>query len=76
MNYTIETKCPECKKTTDIVVTEEGFRKRQAGALVQVAFPELSPPMREMLITGICPDCWVKMFSIMDSEQDDECKRC
>lgn len=68
MNNTISirTQCPDCKKVTNIEVTNEGYRKRQSGALVQVAFPELDRVQREMLITGICGECWDKMFSLDD----------
>lgn len=30
--------------------------------LVQNIFPEKKPEIREMLISGICPECWKKMF--------------
>ena len=40
------------------------------GELAQVAFPYLSADEREMLITGICPTCWDKMFD--DGEEDED----
>ena len=58
----IDTKCPYCKKTTRLFVREENFIKWRKGALVQKAFPEMSADNREMLITGICPTCWIAMF--------------
>ena len=64
----ITTYCPDCNRETNIPVTEEGYNKRLNGAKVQDAFPELTPAQREMLITGICGDCWNAMFK----EDDDD----
>jgi hypothetical protein len=69
MNYIIESKCPECRVISEITVTEEGYNKRLNGAKVQDAFPELTPPIREQLISGICPDCWNSIFG--KAEDDD-----
>jgi hypothetical protein len=32
------------------------------GALIQDAMPYLNPDERELLISRICPTCWVEMF--------------
>lgn len=29
---------------------------------VQDAFPEMEPDKRELLISGICPECWKQMW--------------
>lgn len=34
-----------------------------AGALMQRAFPNLTPDQREFLISGLCPKCWDETFS-------------
>ena len=39
------------------------MRWQEEGVNIQNALPELSANEREMLITGICPNCW-------DSEQE------
>ena len=59
----IYTKCPICGDEHCFEVTEEQFKKYQSGEdYIQNIFPELSADEREMLITGICPSCWNKMF--------------
>ncbi|HKQ08146.1 MAG TPA: hypothetical protein VJ464_23675 [Blastocatellia bacterium] len=37
---------------------------------IQNIFPYLSPPMRELLISGTCPKCWKKMFGAEDTSTD------
>ena len=58
----IEIKCPICKKVSIIEVPVDGFINWQGGELIQNAFPTLSADVREQLISGICPECWEKMF--------------
>jgi len=36
--------------------------KLNSGELVQVAAPDLSPEEREVLISGLCPDCQKAIF--------------
>jgi hypothetical protein len=38
------------------------LKRWQTGELVQNVWPEKSPDEREMLITGIHPDCWGQFF--------------
>lgn len=54
--------CPFCGRQNEILVYEDDFDAWQNGELVQRAFPYLCKEDREMLISGICPDCWEKMF--------------
>lgn len=56
------TTCPFCGKTNVLSLPLEGFLEWRAGALVQDAFPDLSADEREQLISGMCPNCWEKMF--------------
>ena len=58
----IKTTCPYCGKQTIINVDELAWGKYQKGEFIQKAFPELNPAQREMLITGICPECWDRIF--------------
>lgn len=62
MTITIATYCPICHTSHDVEVPMDGFFKWQDGACVQDAFPSLSAEEREMLISGICPECWNFMF--------------
>lgn len=67
-NTSIEIRCPICRNFTIITVKTVDFVLWMDGENAQKAFPYLSPNEREALISGICPDCWDKMFS----EEDDE----
>ena len=59
---TIVTVCPICGCANFVSVNEIDYLDWQDGELVQDAFPYLSADEREMLISGICPDCWENMF--------------
>lgn len=68
----VETYCPMCHTYHYIEVNERDFYAWQGGKLAQDAFPYLSAEEREMLISGICSDCWEKMFSEDEDEEDYE----
>lgn len=56
--------CPMCGKRATLTVSKEGWEKydRGRGDFIQVAFPELTPDEREMLMTGLHPHCWDAML--------------
>ena len=58
----VECVCPVCKAKAGVVVEEEAFRWWKSGEVIQRAMPLLSGDDRERLMTGICPDCWEKLF--------------
>lgn len=58
----IPTTCPICATTTFIPVKSQDWLDYVNGKLAQDAFPYLSADDREMIISGICPDCWNSMF--------------
>ena len=67
----IITQCPFCGVAHIVYVSFDGYIAwKYEGVCAQDAFPELSDEDREMLISGICPDCWDKMEE-MDFEDDD-----
>jgi len=68
----IETHCPFCGKTAIVEVPTDGFIAWQGGATIQRAFPKLDADTRERLVSGICPTCWDKMFSVPDDDEDEE----
>lgn len=70
MMMTVVTKCPMCGKVTLVDVRSADYDAWQHGKHVQDAFPYLPADEREMLITGICSECWDKMFGVV--EEDDE----
>jgi hypothetical protein len=55
-------KCMVCGRQVILEVSHEGYDLWAGGALVQKAFPELSAPERELLITGTHPACWDRLF--------------
>lgn len=60
----INTKCPYCGQTHIIIVNDEQYDKYcKNEENIQNIFPDLDAPTREMLITGICPKCWKKIFN-------------
>lgn len=46
----------------EIEVPNSGLARRSSGALIQDAFPDLEPELREQLMTGTHPECWLAMF--------------
>ena len=58
----IVTRCPFCGCANFVEVNEADYLDWQDGELVQRAFPYLSADEREMLVSGICPDCWEHMM--------------
>lgn len=58
----VETVCPSCGGKHFVRVNREHFKAwREDGVLIQQAMPELSADDRELLISGICADCWEKL---------------
>ena len=57
--------CPFCGKThsfkTDASEFKKGLDAYSDGALVQNAWPSLTSSQRELLISGICDECWNNM---------------
>lgn len=48
--------------TLELPVTTEQIRRYENGELLQVAFPNLTPPEREFIKTGITPAEWEEFF--------------
>ena len=44
--------------TLDLPITEEQLARYEDGALLQDAFPDLAPPLREFIKSGITPEEW------------------
>lgn len=72
MMMTITTTCPFCGRSTDVLVDEVEYGCWLEGMSIQDAMPDLSPDEREMLISGICPNCWEQMFGSDEDEESDE----
>lgn len=68
----IETTCPICHENHTVMVYTDDFYAWKHEKNAQEAFPYLSAEEREMLISGICPDCWDSLFADEDEEDYDE----
>lgn len=55
-------RCPVCYKTGTVMVDETELFTYLRGEFVQTAFKTLSVPLREQIISGMHPDCWVSVF--------------
>ena len=70
---TVIVECRMCCEPTEIVVGVEGLKRlEEDDLLIQLAIPHVTPELREMLISGTCPDCYKKMFAFMDDDYDDD----
>lgn len=55
--------CPVCGNTYEVESTINNFRHYFIeGAHAQNAFPDLDKDKRELIISGVCNDCWNKMW--------------
>ena len=68
----IEKVCPHCHKLQTIEVNESQYNDWMAGKNIQRAFPDLSADQRELLISGICHECWEEIFPEEDEEDIQE----
>ena len=59
----VVTQCPFFFFFNEVEVNESDYWDWDDGVNAQIAFPYLSANEREMLISGICPTCWARMFS-------------
>lgn len=58
----IRTQCPRCGKGSYVAVSTEAYEAWQGGMYIQDAFPDMSADVREMLVSGIDPECWTAIF--------------
>lgn len=54
--------CIQCGKTIKVVVAGQDLADYRAGDYADTCFPYLSADAREFLISGICGECWDKLF--------------
>ena len=65
MNDTVPVRtrvCQHCGNDAVVEVSREGYEQWKAGAFVQVAFPGMGADVRELLISGTHPQCWIALF--------------
>lgn len=61
-NLKITKKCIECGKEFTLEVNQNDYDDWKSGKLAQMAFPYLKAGERELLISGLCEDCFNKLF--------------
>jgi len=71
----VQTKtCIHCMQDGHVEMTYDeyntGKKLYEQGALMQEAFPNLDLDLREQLISGIHPKCWIEMFAPKCSQHD------
>jgi hypothetical protein len=68
----IERECASCHTVHVLVVTAKGFAAWDMGrgAFIQDAFPELDDGQRELIKTGMCGDCFDKLFEGLEDEDE------
>lgn len=70
---TVEVTCPVCRNAKQIEVGEAGLKRlEESDMLIQRAIPHVAPELREMLISGTCPDCFKAMFAAFEEDEDEE----
>ena len=62
--------CRFCGKEVTVQAEEEKFSRLDAGAHVQDVFPDLGVNYRELMISGICGECFDQIFENDDDEDD------
>jgi RNase P subunit RPR2 len=73
-NNTVEVTIPCSKCGTEHVfeITSKQFHMINDGKeLIQNILPDVTPPEREMFITGVCPECWKGIFLRSDRRGGD-----
>lgn len=64
----IECGCPLCGFEKTLIVKHVDYVKWTNGTHVQDAFPYIPAGDREMLVSGICSECYDRMFANSDDE--------
>lgn len=63
--------CAGCRQFYALKVERADYdRPSRRTEFIQNIFPYLSPPMRELLISGTCSKCWKQMFGAADTSAD------
>ena len=60
---TVIVSCIKCEEAQHITVGHADLDAWQGGALIQDAMPYLSADDREILISGVCGECFDNMFA-------------
>ena len=56
-------KCIKCDEAKQLEIYPDDLRRWKEGELIQNAIPYLNSSQRELLISGICGECFDKIFA-------------
>ncbi len=59
----IEYCCSKCEKIIDIEYIDQDYDAWKGGTMIQDAFPYLSTDEREIMQSGICGECFDRMYN-------------
>lgn len=69
-------KCKCCNREVAIPVIDKVFERiknrRSTGESIQSIVPELDPALREMFISGICPQCFETLVEDEEGGSEEE----
>lgn len=54
--------CTQCKRSVEVPATEEQITRWRGGELIQRAIPNITADQREILMSGICGECFDAVF--------------
>lgn len=55
-------RCPKCHQLHGVAVFKQDYIDWAEGGLIQNCFPYLTANQRELVKTGICEECWERIF--------------
>lgn len=61
-----EVSCRFCSTIWAVTVSAEQLVQWRLGAYLTECAPQLDPDDRELLISGMCPDCWERIIENSD----------
>lgn len=64
--------CRFCGKEITVQVDEEKFIRLDAGEHVQNIFQDLNPNYRELMISGMCEECFDELFREDNDDGEEE----
>ena len=60
--------CPHCNTTVTLKITGEQLWQYNNNFSIQDVLHDIDIPVRERFMTGICGDCWDKLFNTDEEE--------
>lgn len=60
--------CQLCHEIKEVHCTDEQYQNWQDGMLIQQAMPDVPAEERDLLMSGICSECFDRIFPRSDYE--------